>query len=177
MYQHQKKVTVKALREVNLNTEKMKSYRKHQKEANLRNQKKENAQDTISKSVKINYKSLNFLVMKTLKNTVQLIGHVGEDPKSHQFENGKQVSRFSLATNEQFFKDAEKVQETQWHQLVAWGKQAELANNYISKGKEIAVRGKLTYRSYENEVKGKQYITEILVDEILFLGSSKQDKN
>ena len=110
--------------------------------------------------------------MKTLRNTVQLIGNVGEDPKSHRFENGMLVCRFSLATNEQFFKDGEKVQETQWHQLVAWGKQAELTNKYISKGKEIAIKGKLTYRSYENDAREKQYITEILVHEILLLGNS-----
>ena len=115
--------------------------------------------------------------MKTLKNTVQLIGNVGEDPKSHRFENGMLVCRFSLATNEKFFKEGEKIQETQWHQLVAWGKQAELVNKYISKGKEIAIKGKLTYRSFENEAGGKQYITEILVDEILLLGSSGNKQN
>ena len=113
--------------------------------------------------------------MKTLRNTVQLIGNVGEDPKSHRFENGMLVSRFSLATNEQFFKDGEKTQDTQWHQLVAWGKQAELASKYIAKGKEIAIKGKLTYRSYNNEAGEKQYITEILVNEILLLSNSKQD--
>ncbi|MBO2543193.1 single-stranded DNA-binding protein [Salegentibacter sp. BDJ18] len=115
--------------------------------------------------------------MKTLRNTVQLIGNVGEDPKSHRFENEMLVCRFSLATNEQFFKDGEKIQKTQWHQLVAWSKQAELASKYISKGKEIAIKGKLTYRSYNNEAGEKQYITEILVNEILLLSSSKQDNN
>lgn len=117
--------------------------------------------------------------MKTLRNTVQLIGNVGEDPKSHKFENGMLVTRFSLATNENFFKDGEKTQKTQWHQIVAWGKQAELANKYISRGKEIAINGKLTYRSYDNEAGEKRYITEILVDEILLLGSSinQQDAN
>ena len=113
--------------------------------------------------------------MKTLRNTVQLIGNVGEDPKSHRFENGMLVCRFSLATNEQFLKDGENVQETQWHQLVAWSRQAELASKYIVKGKEIAIKGKLTYRSYNNEAGEKQYITEILVDEILLLGNSAKD--
>jgi single-strand DNA-binding protein len=110
--------------------------------------------------------------MKTLRNTVQLIGNVGEDPKSHKFENGMLVTRFSMATNEKFFKDGEKTQKTQWHQIVAWGKQAELADKYISKGKEIAIKGKLTYRSYDTEGGEKRYITEILINEILLLGSA-----
>ena len=115
--------------------------------------------------------------MKTLRNKVQLIGNVGEDPKSHRFENGNMVVRFSMATNESYFKDGEKVQQTQWHTLVAWGKQAELAEKYITKGKEIAVEGKLTTRTYENELGEKQYFTEILVHEFLLLGNAnnKQD--
>lgn len=111
--------------------------------------------------------------MKTLRNKVQLIGNVGENPKSHSFESGKKVSRFSLATNEYYLKDGEKIQQTQWHTLVAWEKQADFVEKYISKGSEIAVEGKLTYRSFENEAGEKQYITEILVSEILLLGSKQ----
>ncbi|UJH92700.1 single-stranded DNA-binding protein [Antarcticibacterium sp. 1MA-6-2] len=114
--------------------------------------------------------------MKTLRNSVQLIGNVGEDPKTHKFENGMLVSRFSLATNETFFKDGEKVQEAQWHQIVAWNKQAELTSKYICKGKEIAVNGKLTYKSYDNEAGEKRCITEILVNEILLLGNPILEK-
>ena len=111
--------------------------------------------------------------MKTLRNKVQLIGNVGENPKSHSFESGKKVSRFSLATNEFYIKDGEKIQQTQWHTLVAWEKQADFVEKYISKGSEIAVEGKLTYRSFENEAGEKQYITEVLVSEILLLGSKQ----
>jgi single-strand DNA-binding protein len=110
--------------------------------------------------------------MKTLRNKVQLIGNVRENPKSHRFENGNLVVRFSLATNDNYFKDGEKIQQTQWHNLVAWGKQAAFAENYITKGKEVAIEGKLTTRTYENEAGEKQYITEILVHEILLLGTS-----
>ncbi|MDT0678511.1 single-stranded DNA-binding protein [Autumnicola musiva] len=110
--------------------------------------------------------------MKTLRNKVQLIGHVGENPKSHRFEKGNLVVRFSLATNDNYLKDGEKIQQTQWHNLVAWGKQAQLAQTYLTKGKEVAIGGKLTTRTYENEAGEKQYITEILVHEILFLGTS-----
>lgn len=111
--------------------------------------------------------------MKTLRNKVQLIGNVGENPKSHSFESGKKVSRFSLATNEYYLKDGEKIQQTQWHTLVAWEKQADFVEKYISKGSEIAIEGKLTYRSFENESGEKQYITEVLISEILLLGSKQ----
>ena len=116
--------------------------------------------------------------MKTLRNKVQLIGNVGENPKSHTFESGKKVTRFTLATNE-FYRNAggEKVQETQWHNLVAWGKTAELVDQYVTKGKEVAIEGKLTTRTYENEAGEKQYITEILVNEILLLNSKEDQKN
>ncbi|WP_299156178.1 single-stranded DNA-binding protein [uncultured Christiangramia sp.] len=108
--------------------------------------------------------------MSTLRNQVQLIGNVGNDPEITNFESGKKVSRFSLATNDYYRKDGEKIQITEWHNLVAWGKQAELVENYVSKGKEIAVHGKLTYRSYETEAGDKKYVTEVIVNEVLFLG-------
>lgn len=111
--------------------------------------------------------------MKTLKNKVQLIGNVGENPKIHTFENGKKVVRFSLATNNYFFKEEEKVQQTEWHNLVAWGKQADLIEKYVTRGSEIAIEGKLTSRSYENSEGHKQSVTEILIHEILLLGSKE----
>ena len=139
---------------------------------NQKKSKKENAQDTISKSLKSNI-NLNSFIMKNLRNKVQLIGNVGENPKSHSFDSGKKISRFTLATNDYYRKDGERVQQTQWHTLVAWEKQAEFVEKYISKGNEIAVEGKLTYRSFENEKGEKQYITEILVSEILLLNSKE----
>ncbi|WP_298247982.1 single-stranded DNA-binding protein [uncultured Christiangramia sp.] len=109
--------------------------------------------------------------MSTLRNQVQLIGNVGNDPEITNFESGKKVSRFSLATNDYYRKDGEKIQITEWHNVVAWGKQAELVENYVCKGKEIAVQGKLTYRSYEAETGDKKYVTEVIVNEVLFLGT------
>ena len=111
--------------------------------------------------------------MKTLKNKVQLIGNVGVTPKSHTFSSGKKVTRFTMATNEHFSKEGEKVQQTDWHYLVAWGKQAEFVEQYVHKGKEIAVEGKLASRSYENADGQKQYLTEVLITEMLLLGSGK----
>jgi len=112
--------------------------------------------------------------MSTLKNKVQLIGNVGQDPEILMLDSGKKVIRFSLATNE-YYKNAkgEKVQNTDWHNLVAWGKTAEIIEKYASKGKEIAIEGKLTSRSYEDKEGKKRYITEVVINEVLLLGSKK----
>ncbi|MDO7172543.1 single-stranded DNA-binding protein [Mariniflexile sp. AS56] len=114
--------------------------------------------------------------MSTLKNHVQLIGNVGQEPTVTNLESGKKVVRFSLATNE-YYKDAkgEKQTETNWHTVVAWGKTAEIIEKYVSKGKEVGVTGKLKSRSYEDKDGTKQYVTEIEANEILLLGT-KNDK-
>jgi len=116
--------------------------------------------------------------MSTLRNKVQLIGNVGQTPEIRNLESGKKVASFSIATNE-FYKNSkgEKVQDTQWHNVVTWGKQAELIEKYVDKGKEVAIRGKLTSRSYETQSGEKRYVTEILVNEILFLGNKETSKN
>lgn len=114
--------------------------------------------------------------MSTLKNHVQLIGNVGQEPTITNLESGKKVARFSLATNE-YYKDAkgEKQTETNWHTVVAWGKTAEIIEKYVEKGKEVGVAGKLKSRSYEDKEGIKRYVTEIEAIEILLLGS-KNDK-
>ncbi len=114
--------------------------------------------------------------MKTLRNKVQLNGNVGDNPKRHTFESGKKVTRFSLATNDYYLSNGEKVQRTEWHNLVAWGKQVDIVEKYVTKGSEIAIDGKLTSRSFETEEGQKQYITEVLVNEILLLHSSGNNK-
>lgn len=108
--------------------------------------------------------------MSTIRNKVRLIGNTGGDPEVITMESGRKLAKLTLATNESY-KDAkgEKVTETQWHHLVAWGKNAELFEKYVNKGKEIAVEGKLAYRSYEDKNGEKKYTTEIVVDEILLL--------
>jgi len=112
--------------------------------------------------------------MNALRNSVRLIGHVGEDPKVKKFDGGKTVANFSIATNE-IYRDSkgEKQSETTWHRLVAWGKQAEIIESYVKKGSEIAIEGKLTNRSWDDKNGEKQYITEVLVNEILMLDKSK----
>lgn len=110
--------------------------------------------------------------MSSLRNKVQLIGNVGATPEITDLESGKKVTRFPLATND-FYKNAkgEKVQSTQWHNIVAWGKTAEIIEKYAVKGKEIAIDGKLNSRSYEDKEGVKRYVTEVIANEVLLLGS------
>lgn len=109
--------------------------------------------------------------MNALRNKVQLIGHVGQEPEIKTLEGGRKLANFTLATNEIYKNDkGEKVEETQWHKLVAWGKTAEIIEKYVTKGKEIAVEGKLTHRSYDDKNGEKRYVTEVVVNEVLLLG-------
>ncbi|MCO6501416.1 MAG: single-stranded DNA-binding protein [Vicingus serpentipes] len=109
--------------------------------------------------------------MNNLKNKVQLIGNLGNNPEIINLDSGKKIAKFSVATNESY-KNAkgEKVEDTQWHNLVAWGKTAEIIENYLKKGQEIAVEGRLTHRSYDDKDGNKRYVSEIVVNELLMLG-------
>lgn len=108
--------------------------------------------------------------MKNLRNRVQLIGNLGKDPEIRNLENGKTVANFSMATSETYRNTSgEKTTDTQWHNLVAWGKTAEIIEQYLQKGSEVAVEGKLIHRSYEAKDGQKRYVTEIVVDELLML--------
>ena len=110
--------------------------------------------------------------MNTLRNKVQLIGNLGNNPEIISLESGKKLARFSLATNESYTNaKGERITNTQWHSLVAWGKVADIVENYLEKGKEIAIEGKLTNRSYETKEGEKRYTTEIVVNELLMLGN------
>lgn len=109
--------------------------------------------------------------MNNLRNKVQLIGYVGMNPEVKTFGEGKTRVQFSIATNESYKnKNGEKVEETQWHNIVVWGKGAELASSLIKKGVEIAVEGKLTSRKYDDKDGNTRYITEIVMNEFLLLG-------
>lgn len=109
--------------------------------------------------------------MNSLRNRVVLIGHLGANPETKQLENGKSMTRFSLATTDSYKNDkGEKVSETQWHNLVAWGKVAEIAGKFLEKGKEVAVEGKLVTSDYKDKDGVKRYITEIVVNDLLLIG-------
>ena len=108
--------------------------------------------------------------MSSLRNSVQLIGNLGMDPEVKKLDSGKTVAKFSLATSETY-KNAEgkKITETQWHNLVAWGNLATIAEKYLHKGSEIAVEGRLTHRAYEDKEGNKKYYTEIILNDLLML--------
>lgn len=110
--------------------------------------------------------------MNNLRNRVQLIGNLGMNPEIKTLESGKKMAKFSIATNETY-KNAkgEKITDTQWHNVIAWNKTAEIVEMFLEKGKEIAIEGKLTSRSYDDKDGNKKYITEIVCNEILMLGS------
>ena len=107
--------------------------------------------------------------MYALKNKVQLIGNLGGKPEVKTMESGKKLATFSMATSESYRNaNGDKVTETQWHRIVAWGK---IAEKYLDKGKEIAIEGKLVNRSYTDKEGSKKYITEVQVSELLMLGA------
>ncbi|MFT6882574.1 MAG: single-strand DNA-binding protein [Marinoscillum sp.] len=107
--------------------------------------------------------------MTTLKNSVQLIGRLGNDPQVKSFESGKRMASFSLATNETYVNNkGEKVDETIWHNIVVWGKKVDVVESYLKKGSEVAIQGKLINRSYEANGE-KKYITEISLNELLMM--------
>ena len=113
--------------------------------------------------------------MSTLKNKVQLIGNVGQEPTITTYESGKKLARLSLATNEYYKNDkGEKQTDTNWHTAIAWGKTADIIEKYVTKGKEIAIEGKLSSRSYEDKEGAKRYVTEVVISEILLLGNNDQ---
>jgi|SRR6218665_442551 len=109
--------------------------------------------------------------MSTLRNKVQLIGHVGNDPEIKNFDEGKKLASLTLATNEIYRNEkGEKTESTQWHRISAWGKTAEIIEKYVTKGKEIAIEGKLVHRSYDDKNGEKRYVTEVIVNELVMLG-------
>ena len=105
-----------------------------------------------------------------MKNRVQLIGNVGNDPEIKTLENGKKLAHLTIATNDHYTNDkGQKVEQTEWHRVTAWGKTAEIIEKFVVKGKEVAIDGKLIHRSYDDKNGEKKYITEVVVSEILLL--------
>lgn len=112
--------------------------------------------------------------MKNLRNSVQLIGRLGNDPEFKKLTSGKALAKFSIATTDSYRNaEGEKVEDTQWHNIIAWGRQAEIAGEYLKKGQEIALEGKLIHRSYETPAGEKRYFSEINLNELLMIGNKK----
>jgi len=106
--------------------------------------------------------------MNTLRNSVQLVGHLGQEVKIYNFDSGSSKATFTVATND-YYKNSkgEKVQDTQWHNVIAWGKLADNMKNLLDKGSEVLVKGKLTSRSYDDKEGVKRYVTEIVANEFI----------
>ena len=111
-----------------------------------------------------------FRQMNALRNKVQLIGRLGKDPELMSFDEGKVKCAFPVATNESFRNgEGERVERTQWHDVVMWGALAEIAGQYLKKGAEIAIEGRLAYRTYEDSEGHTRYVTEVVAAEMLLL--------
>jgi single-strand DNA-binding protein len=116
----------------------------------------------------------NKTIMKSLRNSVQLIGRLGQDPEVKTFGKSQKAS-FSIATTDSY-KNAkgEKVEDTQWHNIVIWGALTEVASKYLKKGMEVCVEGKLVHRNYETDKGEKRFVTEINVNDLLMLGGKQK---
>jgi single-strand DNA-binding protein len=105
-------------------------------------------------------------------NKVILIGNLGKDPEFKYTPGGQAVATFSLATTEKFAdKGGQRQERTEWHNIVAWGKLAELSNQYLKKGRPVYIEGRITNRSWDDKDGNKKYRTEIVVTSMQFLGS------
>jgi single-strand DNA-binding protein len=112
--------------------------------------------------------------MNSLKNKVHLIGYLGQDPETKTTESGKKVTHFTLATDDGYKNsEGQKVNETTWHNIVAWNGLADLADKYLKKGRQVAVEGRIVYRTYEDKKGASRNITEIVLNDLLFLNDGK----
>lgn len=113
--------------------------------------------------------------MNSLKNRVTLIGNLGQDPEIKTTETGKKVTNFTLATDDGYKNsDGQKVSETTWHNIVAWNGLAEIAGKYLKKGHQVAVEGRIVYRTYEDKKGATKYITEIVLNDLILLRNGKE---
>jgi single-strand DNA-binding protein len=110
--------------------------------------------------------------MNTLRNSVRLVGNLGMDPEVKSVGNDRKLARLSLATHESYKNDkGEKVTETQWHNLTLWGVQAKFAEDYLKKGDEIAIEGRIANRNYIDKDGNKRFACEIVVNDFMKLSS------
>ncbi|MFM7765243.1 MAG: single-stranded DNA-binding protein [Sphingomonadales bacterium] len=114
--------------------------------------------------------------MTNLVNSVRLIGNVGRTPEVKEFGTGRKKASMSLATTEKRRNESgEYISHTEWHNLICWGKQADVVERFVKKGSRLAVEGKLTNREYTGSDGQKRYITEIVVHEISFFDGRKAE--
>lgn len=108
--------------------------------------------------------------MTTMRNSVQLIGRPGIAPEIKEIGNNRKMARFTLATNNYYTNDkGERVEQTDWHNIVAFGKVVDIIEKYVRKGQEIAIEGRLSTSSWEDKDGNKRYRTEVVINELLML--------
>lgn len=116
-------------------------------------------------------------VMNALRNRVQLIGRLGQDPEIRTLENGKKVAHFNLATNESYRNgEGNRIEETTWHSIVAWNGLADLSTKFLSKGKEVCIEGRINYRAYTDKNGNQRNVTEIVATDLVMLGSGSRTR-
>lgn len=116
--------------------------------------------------------------MGNIRNQVRLIGNLGRDPEYREISNGRKMTRFSLATNEYYVGDqGEKLAETQWHQVVAWGKLAEICERLLHKGSEVVLDGRLNTRSYNDKDGVRRSYTEVVALEMAVMDRKPVDQD
>jgi single-strand DNA-binding protein len=113
--------------------------------------------------------------MNSLSNRATLIGNLGHDPETKTIENGQKVTHFTLATKDSYKNaDGQRVSETTWHNIVAWNGLADVAGKFLKKGKEVAVEGRIVYRTYEDKKGVTKYITEIVLSDLVLLRNGEK---
>jgi single-strand DNA-binding protein len=108
-------------------------------------------------------------------NRVTLLGRVGQDPEVKEFTDNK-VCKFSLATSESYKKNGEKVTDTTWHNIIFWGKQCDILKQYVHKGDQLLVEGKIVIRNYKDKSGVEHWATEIVCSSFELLGSKKKEE-
>jgi len=112
--------------------------------------------------------------MNSLRNRVYLLGNLGQDPETKTLESGKKITKFTLATSDDFKNgEGQKVKETTWHNIVAWNGLADIAGRFLKKGRQVAVEGRIVYRNYDDKNGVTRYVTEIVINDLLMLTSPK----
>lgn len=109
-------------------------------------------------------------------NKVILIGNLGKDPEVKSLESGTSLASFSMATSESYTKDGERQTTTEWHNIVAWGKLADIVGKYLQKGSTVYIEGKIKTRSWDDKDGNKKYATDIIAEKLTMLGK-KQDSS
>lgn len=113
--------------------------------------------------------------MRSLRNKVTLIGRLGKEPEIRTTDNNIKFVKFTLATNDEYInKDGEKAREAQWHNIAVWGTLTDVCEKFLTKGREVVIEGRLTYRSWDDKQGIKHYVTEIIASDILLVGNSEK---